>query len=290
MKIAVFLSGPIRYADRVINKIESLNPTFDFDFFVHLWEDDKTDKARIGTSNLMGLIDNPMKVKSLTIEKALDMESIVDKYGEWTDTHSHVSSMFGMFSAINKLIKILSADIDYEAYTHVLRLRTDVALLGDDFFNNIDFKNDYIYIAKNFVINDTWISDHIMLAKVKTFRKIWEYKNFYSFEKKFSYYARNPEFYLKHKVSTRNLVNKWVRYEDYHIVYNPVKDSDPELFKEVYDAGGIEALFDFKHDDKTLKTVKGFNRNLKERHKNYFSLMSRLKRIVKRLISKKIAV
>ncbi|TEW55753.1 hypothetical protein E2R68_05100 [Psychromonas sp. RZ22] len=290
MKIAVFLSGPIRYADKVINKIESLNTKYDFDFFVHIWAEDKTSKARDGASKVMDLIDNPTKIKALIIEEAIDMEEIVKKYGAWTDTHSHVSSMFGMFCAINKLINVLSTDVNYDTYTHILRLRTDVALFGDDFFDGIDFNSNKVYVAKNYIINDTWVSDHIMLAKNKTFKKIWGYKNFKAFEKNFSYYARNPEFFLKHKVNKKQLVNKWLRYENYQIVYNPIKESDPDTFNKLQKSEGVDAIFAFQHNQSTLESVRIFNQNLKAGNKDYFSLRLRLIRIVKRFRSKKIAV
>jgi hypothetical protein len=257
---------------------------------VHIWAEDKTSKARDGATKVMDLIDNPTKIKTLIIEEAIDMEEVVKKYGAWADTHSHVSSMFGMFCAINKLINVLSADINCDTYTHILRLRTDIALFGDDFFDGIDFNSNKVYVAKNYIINDTWVSDHIMLAKTKIFKKIWGYKNFKAFEKDFSYYARNPEFFLKHKVKKKDIVNKWLRYENYQVVYSPIKEGDPDTLNKLQESEGVDAIFAFNHDSSTLESVKTFNQNLRNGFKNYFSLMTRLKRIVKRLINKKRAV
>ncbi|WP_318478301.1 hypothetical protein [Photobacterium leiognathi] len=289
MKLAIFISGPVRYLEHVISQIESQAICIDYDFFIHVWQSDNSNKIRNNESDIKKILYNN-KIKSFIIERPASNELFIEKYGDWTNTHSTVGAMFGMFNAINKLINCLKCDPEYDNYSHIFRIRTDIAFFNKRFFEKIDFNSNDVYLAKNYILKPNWVSDHLMLCKKKQFESIWQVKNFDDFNKSFSFYARNPEYYLKYKVPYHSRCEIWDRYVDYHVVYNPININDPKVLNDIIIRGKVDDIFYFTHDDSTLNDILIFNQELSKRHVNYHSLVNRIKRIVKRFINKKVAV
>ena len=47
-RIAILMSGPVRYVELVTRRLDALLAGLDHDFFYHLWQDDTTKKRRVG--------------------------------------------------------------------------------------------------------------------------------------------------------------------------------------------------------------------------------------------------
>ncbi len=253
-KIAIILSGPWRYVDKVIDNIDSLiGKDIDYDFFIHLWKEDLGNKKRIEDKyNYERVIFNN-HVKNISWEKPNTKEEVSEIYGEWTGCHSTINAMTGMFSSINTTLNVIESIFDRSDYTHVLRIRTDVIFFGK--ILSKDMLNECIYVSENPLLPKGWISDHIMLAPIEKFKNIWRFSEFDSFIKDFDESERNPEKYLERKIQSLKYdvcINNehWVRYLDYHIIYNPAKDNDPEFIKNIMmKENGVEKLYAYVLSD-----------------------------------------
>lgn len=284
-KIAIFVSGPCRYIDEVLKSLNAkLNGHLEYDFFIHLWSEDLGNKNRLESSiNINEFLDNS-KVKSFTIASAYSEKEISDRWGRSTGCHSTINAMVGMFSAINVLISSFKKIPDAKNYSHVLRIRTDCCLFRD--FPIPLVLDDKIYVSKNYSIPDSWVSDHIMLAPIDSFFKVWEYKNIEKFMSEFSRSNRNPEKYVSDKVKEfgLNISDYWVRGKDYHIIYNPPKEDDPSFIKKIIENEGVPGIFKYKVSNKDVEEVLEKNKIDARLNKNYDSFYSRFKRIVKRIV------
>ncbi|WP_411993313.1 hypothetical protein [Agarivorans sp. DSG3-1] len=289
-RLAILISGPLRYIDRVICSLEASDIPVPFDFFIHVWKEDTSNKKRTDETNLSKVFQLSQKCQTLIIDSAPENKDIKERYGEWTDTHSTVGAMFGMFSAINKLIHCVDNDPSGSKYTHVLRMRTDISLLQPNFFKGINWASNKIYLSDNKVVQPAWISDHIMLARVDDFKSIWKFDGFKHFEKNFSLKARNPEFFLKFRVRKSQVIKQWVRYEDYHVVYNPPKDTDPEILNNIQIQGGLDSIFNLKLTAEQKKEIKIHNDKLASHYIGYYKTKYLIKRFFKRLRNKQKAV
>ncbi|MEM6231171.1 hypothetical protein [Shewanella scandinavica] len=292
MKCAIFVSGPIRYCDEVILQIRSLfekySDNITFEFFIHLWISDDSNKARRDESSIQDVLNLLPNIRSLTFEQPLNSVNLNSKYGSWTDTHSDFSSIVGMFVAINKLISVLKKQDDYEEYTHILRLRTDCCfLIKDGLLDNIDFKSNKVYLADNPLISNEWVSDHIMFTKKEKFFSVWEYKSLSKFIKTFSKHARNPEFYLKTKIPKNDRVLKWKRYLDYHIVYRPNKNTDPVVLNNILDAHGVKYLFDYSLNKFQFSELLNYIKEIEAKYANHYSFKNKLIRMMKIILNNK---
>tara|TARA_B110000211_G_C14092983_1_gene560433 strand:+ start:5264 stop:6148 length:885 start_codon:yes stop_codon:yes gene_type:complete len=291
MKLAVFITGPIRYCNYVIQQMDDLlsSNEIEYDFFLHLWIEDNSNTERDSQSSLYDVLKKLECIKSLTIEQPLDSGRIEKKYGTWTDTHSNVTSMFGMFIAINKLISILKVQPDYKEYTHILRLRTDNVILDpSNFLKCVDFNTDSVNISFNPNISKEWVSDHIMLARKEIFIKIWGYTKFANFVKIFNKYARNPEYFLMSKISKCDRRYAWTRYVDYHIIYNPVKDYEPQILNNIIENIGVEGLFKAPVNNLDNKReLIAYAENIESKYHGHYSYINKFKRVLKRIINKK---
>lgn len=288
MKVAVFISGPKRHLNYVLNTFSSImrEEGINFDFFVHIWTEDIGDKIR-NSDFLISDIIKDNNVRSLQIEKPINSYAFESIYGSWTDTHSRVSSMAGMFIGINRLIGTLKGCDDFTSFTHVLRLRTDIAVFSKNFFKNIDLGDNKIYVSKNNRIPPSWVSDHIMLTNVNHFISIWGYENFDKHMQKFSKFARNPEYYLANQINKKKLRIAWTRYEDYHVVYDKVIDSDPEFININMKKLTLSEFYNWKLTEEELNKAKRFNNELSCNYNDYFTLKNSFVRALKKRLKRK---
>ncbi|WP_163130239.1 hypothetical protein [Agarivorans sp. Alg241-V36] len=289
-RIAIFITGPLRYIDKVIKSLEKYREALNFDIFVHVWKEDNSNKKRVDEADLNRIFELSQKIHTLIVDTPPSNEYIAQQYGDWTDTHSTAGAMFSMFSAINKLIQSLESDPCGNKYTHILRIRTDVAILNKDFFSGIDWESNKIYTSDNKVIQPAWISDHLMLAKAKEFKKIWKFDNFQNFERAFSNKARNPEFFLKFRIKHKDLVKHWIRYLDYHVVYNPPKKADPLLLNNLQLESGVEGIFSLTLSSEQKAAIERHNEKLASHYIGYYKTKYLIRRFFKRLRNKKKAV
>ncbi|MFL0976418.1 hypothetical protein ACJO1P_12545 [Vibrio parahaemolyticus] len=286
-KLAIILTGPYRYADNVIKSLERIiSEEINYDFFVHIWEEDLGNKVRDGVTLERDLLSENPNVKSITFGKAYSEADIASKWGGDTGCHSTINAMFGMFTAINSQIALIKILPDYDSYTHVLRIRTDCALFLDEI--NRDVLTESIIVSKNYSIPDSWVSDHLMLTTFDIFDKIWGFKNIEEFAQRFDKSGRNPEKMLADRIRDigylRRLLPIWIRGESYHIVYNPPKNDDPKAIVELITKEGINSVFNYVPDTKYLTNVSALNNHWKKLNQNYDRVDVRIKRFLKKLV------
>lgn len=107
-KLAIFLSGPYRYANHVISNLERvISDELQYDIFVHIWESDLGNKVRNDVSKDRESIIGNSKVKSCQFAKPYSVEEISSRWGNKTGCHSTINAMFGMFTAINCIMSQL---------------------------------------------------------------------------------------------------------------------------------------------------------------------------------------
>ncbi|EGQ9283923.1 hypothetical protein F7U74_21305 [Vibrio vulnificus] len=286
-KLAIILTGPYRYADNVIRSLERIvSEEIDYDFFVHIWEEDLGNKVRDGVNLDRELLLENKNVKSVTFGKAYSEVEISSKWGSKTGCHSTINAMFGMFTAINSQIALIKILPDYDSYTHVLRIRTDCALFIKEI--NREMLTQNIIVSKNYSIPDSWVSDHLMLTTLPIFDRIWGFKNIEEFVCRFDKSGRNPEKMLADRIREigywERLLPIWFRGESYHIVYNPPKNDDPKVISELINRQGIDSVFKYVPDNEYLKNVSLLNNSWKELNNNYDRFDSRVKRFLKNLV------
>ena len=75
--------------------------------------------------------------------------------------------------------------------------------------------------------------------------KIWSYDDKITFYKTYKKIGLNPEKYLAHIATSARLdiVESWIRFKDYLIIYNPPKTQDPLLLKNIISEKGVSYLF-----------------------------------------------
>jgi hypothetical protein len=212
---------------------------YDFEVFIHLWKDDLGNKNRGGVldeelirrsdsvSSL--IIEEPITVEKANADVALfapeyDMRSVVG--------HSTLNAMIGMFHAINILYREFNSLERSSEFSHILRLRTDIS------FNTSflpEYLNDDVLISDNPLIDESIVSDHTMLLPTKSFEAIWCYDNYASFIKEYSLSDFNPELFITNRFtgSKLNIVKRWKRYVDYHVVYDPIRKHEPRLIESL---------------------------------------------------------
>ncbi|WP_318498359.1 hypothetical protein [Photobacterium leiognathi] len=241
LKIAVLIAGPARYVNSVIDNIERVKGNRDIDYFVFLWKAESRSKARKDEQILnRGKYD----IKYL-VEAEPNSETSYDNIFK-KQSDSGLSSHFniiGMFNSMRVLVQCL--EIFNINYDYVVRMRTDCSIITEDFFPADKIEDGIALVSKNYLIPYSWVSDHIMIASVKTMIKVWSWKDNDYLHSEYNKVGRNPEKLLARKLKRNNInvIDKWVRYKDYHIVYFPVKESDPESFNSNIIDNGVESFF-----------------------------------------------
>ncbi|KJF85813.1 hypothetical protein [Photobacterium phosphoreum] len=241
LKIAVLIAGPPRYINSVIDNIERVKGDRDIDYYVFLWKAESKSKAREEEQILnRGKYD----IKYL-IEAEPNLETSYDNIFK-KQSDSGLSSHFniiGMFNSMRILVQCL--EIFNINYDYVVRMRTDCSIITKDFFPTERIDEGMALVSKNYLIPYSWVSDHIMVASVKTMIKVWSWKDNDYLHREYNQVGRNPEKLLARKLKKNNInvIDEWVRYKDYHIVYFPVKESDPEPFNKNITDNGIKFFF-----------------------------------------------
>ena len=152
----------------------------------------------------------------------------------------------GMFYSMNLLCHHLKLLPDFNTYTHILRLRTDSLFLNEDFFNLLDFDSNAVQVSKNHLLENDIISDHIMFAKKELFFHFWKFEDIYEISELYKKAGRNPEYLLTYIAKKKKLDVKAtiIRYVDYYIIYNPVKENELKSLQYYFDHNSsMELLF-----------------------------------------------
>jgi hypothetical protein len=253
-KIAVFISGPIRYVDFVRQNLKIVLKDFDYEIFYHLWTEDLGDKKRKEVNKKISNLKNDSKTKVLIFQKPYTNDFFRRDFGSESHGTSSINASMGMFTSINLLCKILKNLPDIENYSHVLRIRTDSAFLDKSLFHRLDFSENSINIAENKILPSSWFSDILMFCTKENFLKIWEFKNKKELYDLYKKVGKIPEklvsFRLKNLKSVR-IKKNIIMHEDFHIVFYPPRKTDPSWMKEKINAGKIKDIFVnfIKHKD-----------------------------------------
>ncbi|MGL1115084.1 hypothetical protein [Vibrio vulnificus] len=231
-KCAILIAGPSRYINSTIGQLERYSSEYSFEAFVFLWSEDSGNKIREQEEEFNPKMDRPYcEIKFITYAQPYSQSDYDNIFITKTEKgQSPSSSIMGMFNSMRILTAQLEATI--EEYDLVLRIRTDCALISDDFFKRSMLKSGVLNVSKNYLIPHAWVSDHIMLGTKSDMIKLWKWS---SNEDLFNCYKKNdmnPEKLLAYKVKKEGLKVKelWVRYRDYHIVYFPIKNTEPNAY------------------------------------------------------------
>lgn len=234
MKLAIFICGPRRYVNSVVNQIDLMPKKYDYGFFIHLWTDDIGNKQRRSNES-EDLFKVTNKIALLIQEQPLEKEKVERDIARKSGTTSTNGAILGMFTSINMLYSAFKSHYSFNEYTHILRLRTDSFFLNK-FALNIDlYDSAKMRLALNPKIPSHWISDHITLTTKEQFVKLWVHKSVKSLLKEYRNAGCNPERLLSKRMGrfcSREYLFK--RDLDYFVKYDPALNSD---FVAIYEEG-----------------------------------------------------
>jgi hypothetical protein len=249
MKVAILLAGPFRYLDLVIERLDQIaeNKDINIDYYCFIWSYDNGNKKREIDNENWEFVENHPNMKTIIRSAPFDN----DDYSKYINPNnvegnqSFLSNIMGMFYSVSSLLEIVKrSPLNYD---FVMRLRTDCLIVKDDFFSPLFEKdiNKKIIVSKNYLIKHSWISDHITIGSLENMIKIWSYDDKIEFYKTYKKIGLNPEKYLAH-IATRkrlHIIESWIRFKDYLIIYTPPKAEDPELLKNIISEKGVNYLF-----------------------------------------------
>lgn len=278
VKIAVFLCGPIRFADKTIDNINKLLADYEHELFGFFWKEDLGIKER--NSSFAGDLGKMYNFKCYVEYESNSREAYESKFGSEMGCHSSINSILGMFYSISHLALTLKIHPMADEYTHILRARTDLCFFEPHKFGNkFDLTKGIINVVKNHSIPSGWVSDHFMLCDAKSFNDIWCYETIDKFIMEFNKAGRNPEKLLgkKCKKYKKNFIA--TRFESYHVLYNPPKSDDPKFIKELNkESNFIANVYNFKHNKESMREAMAMNK-----HWDQISNESLTRKVVRKL-------
>jgi len=268
-KIAVFICGPVRYVTLVNERLGTVLKDCDYDCFFHLWKSDLGNKVRQGPeSDYRELFDHP-RAKVVIMQSPYSEDDFNDKIGAKTNSGSTINATMGMFFSVNVLCHYLKQLPDFEEYKYILRLRSDLAILNDDFATLLCTKPNVLTVANNSIISQNWLSDQICFGTVEQFFKLWFYKDMNDVYEAYSSGHRSPEQTLAYRYSClRNdivLNRAIVRFRDYHIVHFPPKDWEPECIVSALNTASMEEFFHNGREYIDFAQIDEFNKTRRDR-------------------------
>jgi hypothetical protein len=228
-KIAVAIAGPIRYVVSTVVSMQKKDIEGKFDYFIHLWNEDTGNKKRdLTESSSVEMLHAMETVKYVIYAKPYIDKNFVEKIDITAEEgQSNIASILGMFISMDVLMKIINTMP--ENYGYCLRMRTDCLFMESDFFISYPASNE-VQVSKNFLIPHAWVSDHLMFAKMDVMVKIWCWSTTDELYKAYVKADANPEKLLSKKIKKLKITifERWIRYRDYQIIYNPPKNNDPK--------------------------------------------------------------
>ncbi|QTH72550.1 hypothetical protein [Pseudoalteromonas xiamenensis] len=234
-KCAVLIAGPSRYINSTVAQLEKYSSEYDFDLFIFLWSGDSGNKVREQEEEFkLDMKRSYCEVKFITYAQPYSQSEYDSIFKTRTENgQSPASSIIGMFNSMRILIAQL--EITTQEYDLVLRIRTDCVLISKDFFQRTILKHGTLNVSKNYLIPHAWVSDHIISGSKSDMIKLWKWSSNEELYKSYMKNDMNPEKLLAYKVKKEGLeVNElWVRYRDYHIVYFPIKSTEPRAYNVI---------------------------------------------------------
>jgi hypothetical protein len=249
MKLAVFVSGPPRYTHLVLRQLRNGLAAWRPHFLVHLWKEDSGPKKRENRVFAPAEIAAAEDVELLLQHRGFGPETYLDRLGDRSNSGSPVHTTMGMFLAVNQLCHLLATSPDCHEYTHILRIRTDCALLNWDRFLPPDDLGSCVWISRNPGLPQGWSSDHLCLADRENFFRIWKYPKMAEIERRYLEARRNPERMLGRRMREVEIQGAVVeerfhRYLHYQIVYGEVRDTDPQWVRQCIREDRVESIFE----------------------------------------------
>jgi len=257
-KIAVFICGPVRYVTLVNERLETVLKDYDYDCFFHLWKADLGNKVRQGgESDYKELFDHP-RAKVVIMQSPYSEDDFKDRIGTKTNSSSTINVTMGMFFSVNVLCHYLKQLPDFDQYKYILRLRTDLAILNDDFASLLSFEPNTLTIPDKSHISKRWITDQICFGPVESFFRLWSFQDMNEIYTAYEKGVRNPEQTLSCRFEQYakdiKLNRSFVRFRDYHIVHfpprEPLRDWTPKCVEDALNSSSIEDFF--LHSDRYL--------------------------------------
>ena len=246
-KTAVFVAGPYRYVDLVNRQLERIFKNRPYDCFYHMWIQDLGNKQRASEHcDLERLREHP-RTKALILSQPYSEDDFRDSIGIHTDSNSKINASMGMFISMSILCNFLEQLPDFKAYGFILRMRTDCAILHENFVEKLIFDHRTLTVSRNYWIPTHWLSDHIHFGCKDIFFSIWKHDAIEGIYHAYTRGKRNPERTLARLFSdikkNARLNPSLLRYTDYHIVHDPPKADEPEWIAKAISAGGVPGLF-----------------------------------------------
>jgi len=246
-EIAVFISGPIRYVTLVNERLETVLKDCQYDCFFHLWKADLGNKVhRLWQSDYRELYEHP-RAKVVVMQSPYSQEDFKDTIGIETASGSTINATMGMFFSVNLLCHYLKQLPDFEQYRYILRLRTDCAIINDNFVSLLDFRPDVLTVNVHTHIRKNWISDHICFGSVEQFFKLWLYEGMQEIYDAYEAGERFPELTLVHRYRSRLKgvkLNPSIKlFRDYHSVCFPPRGHEPKCIIDALNNAGLKNFF-----------------------------------------------
>jgi tetratricopeptide (TPR) repeat protein len=247
-KIAVFICGPLRYVGHVTRRLEQVLAGSEYDCLYHIWKSDLGNKLRGQEETDISALQASPRTKVLIRQEPYSIEDFADSIGTQTGSNSSINATMGMFFSVNVLCHYLALMPDSNKYSHILRLRTDCAIISDDFVELLDASPEALTVSKSCLIPPDWVSDHIAFGTRETFARLWQYESMAEIYSAYQAAGRNPERTLAQQVRERGtglrLNPAIVQYRDYHTVYYPPRDDAPRWVIDTLNAIGVSAFFE----------------------------------------------
>jgi hypothetical protein len=248
-KIAVFISGPIRFVDLVRQNLELRLAGVEHDYFYHLWLQDLSNKPREGYQSSATDLLAQKNTKTLLFQQPYSISFYESSIGSQVNTHSSVNAVIGMFLGLAQLCDVFRSLPDRAEYTHILRIRTDCALTGNEFVELLHPSDDTVTISVDPGLpREGWVSDHLLFAPADLFLQVYQQSSIHDLYDAFAKGQRNPEKILRHLLDTRlpdgvRINPAILRYRHYQIVYSPPRPTDQPWIQALIRAQVIPELF-----------------------------------------------
>ena len=249
MRIAVFIAGPYRYVDLVVQRLDSVLDGLSVSYFFHLWRsENSTGEKDRGTKlgNLRQLTKNP-RTKALTVIDPYTEAFYAARIGRHTVSNSPIHATMGMFLSQMTLLNVLSSLPDSATYQWILRVRTDCLLTTGALRTLIVEGRKRNLFALNPHTANSWVSDHTCFCRKRVYERVWRFKSANNLYLWYRICGRNPERLLTYRIMLKvpfALIAVSIRrYVDYHIIYSSAKSTDPDWIKSLGPQANIPKLF-----------------------------------------------
>ncbi len=210
--------------------------------------EDLGNKPRRGYQSDPSSLSADPRTKLLLWHQPYSQDFFRAKIGTHVNTNSTANAVLGMYLGLAQLCHLFEMLPDRTEYTHILRMRTDCAVMCPDFTGLLSPGQDVVTISHEPGMHEGWCSDHILFASRETFLRIFALNDIKELYAIFDRAARNPEKMLYYLIHTRSglplkKVEAIERFRDYQIVYSPPRTTDQPWLRAMIEEGLLPELF-----------------------------------------------